>query len=78
MSVINFTVLLTIITSIASLEYVGLRPFSIALVNLLLSVVTIFFKLCVRNDIHIKGMGLVTFIQKASLLVFITHFRGNA
>jgi hypothetical protein len=36
-----------------------------------------FFKLYVRNDIEIKGVGLVTFIHKASLLVFITHFRGN-
>jgi hypothetical protein len=42
-NVLNFTVLLTMITFIASLEYVGLRPFSVALVNLPLSVVIVFF-----------------------------------
>jgi len=75
-NVIKFTVLLTTMTFVASLEYVGLRPFSIALVNLPLSVVTVLFEV-VCAEHHIKGMGLVTFIQKASLLVFITHFRGN-
>jgi len=41
-NVIKFIVLLTMMTFVATLEYVDRRPFSIALVNLPLSVITNF------------------------------------